>query len=113
MSLYLFIWLSGVEPVCLKPDGLLNARYTVAMPITTTINSEQLHHNVVVMGATVRNPSNISDSEDTALMFLLGSVAHYYCNDGYVMTGSSTLMCFGNGSWIGDIGRCESTCSLL
>ena len=97
-----------IEPLCLKPDDLPNAQYTVSMPISTTINSDQLHHNVVVMGSVIRNISNITGTDETALMFLLGSVAHYSCDDGYVMMGSSTLMCFTNGSWIGDIGTCES-----
>lgn len=107
--------LLGVEPICQKPSNLLNARYTISMPINRVVNSDQLHHNVVVMGGINRNnenTSNITDSDETALMFLLGSVAHFSCNNGYVMTGSSTLMCFSNGSWIGDIGRCESTCPI-
>ena len=107
-----FIWLLGIEPLCLKPDNILNASYTVAMPISTTINSGQLHHNVIVMGRVIRNATNVSGTDETALMFLLGSVAHYSCDEGYVMTGSNTLMCFINGSWIGDIGSCESMCIL-
>ena len=96
--------------MCHKPVDILNARYTVSMPTSTTIDSDQLHHNVVVMGGTNRNSSNITETEEMALMFLLGSIARYYCDDGFVMTGSNTLMCFSNGSWIGDIGTCESVC---
>ena len=95
--------------MCHEPHDLLNARYTVSMPVSTTIDSDQLHHNVVVMGGTNRNASNVTDTEETALMFLLGSVARYFCDNGYEMTGGdSTLMCFSNGSWIGGIGNCES-----
>jgi len=94
--------------MCHKPNDLPNARYTVAMPVSTTIDSNQLHHNVVVMGGINKNTSNLTDSDEMALMFLLGSVVRYYCNNGFVMKGSDTLMCFSNASWIGEIGKCES-----
>ena len=109
--LCLLYLLLEVVPVCQKPDDILNARYTVSMPVSRTIDSEQLHHNVVVIGGIIRNTTNITGSEETALMFLLGSVANYYCDDGYAMVGRSTLMCFPNGSWVGAIGGCESMCS--
>ena len=112
LFIYLFLLLE-IEPLCLEPDDLLNARYTVAMPVSATINSDQLHHNVIVMGSVIRNTSNVTGTEETALMFLLGSVAQYSCDEGYVMTGSNTLMCITNGSWIGDIGTCESMCGLF
>ena len=99
-----------VEPMCQLPDDLLNAQYIISLPVSTTIDSDQLHHNIVVMGGTNTNTTNQNDTDDTALMFLLGSVVHYSCDAGYVMTGSDMLMCFSNGSWIGDIGSCESEC---
>ena len=96
--------------MCQKPDDLLNGKYTISMPVSTTIDSDQLHHNVIVMGGSNKNISNVTHTDETALMFLLGSVTRYSCNDGFVMTGSNTLMCYTNGAWIGNIGRCESMC---
>ena len=106
----LCLFLLEVVPVCQSPDDILNARYTVSMPASRTIDSDQLHNNVVVIGGVIRNTTNITSSEETALMFLLGSVANFYCDDGYMMAGRSTLMCFPNGSWVGAIGGCASMC---
>ena len=106
--MYVCLDLVEVEPMCQLPDDLPNAQYIISLPVSTTIDSDQLHHNIVVMGGTNRNTTNQTDSDETALMFLLGSVVRYSCDDGYVMTGDDTLMCFSNGSWVGDIGSCES-----
>lgn len=98
-----------VEPMCQLPDDLPNSQFTISLPVSTVIDSNQLHHNIVVMGGSNRNATNVTDNDETALMFLLGSVVRYTCNDGYVMTGNDTLMCFSDGLWFGDIGSCEST----
>ena len=108
--MYVCLDIVEVEPMCQLPDDLPNAQYIISLPVSTIIDSDQLHHNIVVMGGTNRNTTNQTDNDETAMMFLLGSVVRYSCDDGYVMTGADTLMCFSNGSWFGDIGSCESEC---
>jgi len=100
-----------MELMCTSPPPLLRAKYDVTLPVNSRIDSDRLHNNVVVMGD-INKGQNATAVQPTDLMFLVGSVASYSCKNGFVMTGGGpSLMCFSNGSWVGNIGTCEGTVS--
>ena len=96
-----------MELMCTSPPLVVHAKYEITVPANSRIDSDQLHNNVVVMGG-INQSENATTVQPTTLMFLVGSVASYSCKKRFVMTGGGpSLMCFSNGSWVGDIGKCE------
>jgi len=93
--------------MCTSPPPLVHGQYEVALPVNSRIDSDQLHNNVVVMGG-INQSQNSTKIQPTDLMFLVGSVASYSCDDGFVMSGGGpSVMCASNGSWVGHVGNCE------
>ena len=94
--------------MCTSPPPLAHAKYNITVPVNSRIDSDRLHNNVVVMGGTNKSQNTTVVQQPTDLMFLVGSVTSYSCKKGFVMTGGGpSLMCFSNGSWVGNVGTCE------
>ncbi|KAG1655606.1 Fibropellin-1 [Nymphon striatum] len=67
----------------------------------------------------VRNCPALDDPENglllsTQSMFHFGDIIRFHCDFGYVMVGSSTLLCTSNGVWNGTAPTCEyASCPLI
>ena len=62
-------------------------------------------------GNTCGDPGTVDNAERTGDVFSVGSLVVYTCTDGYVISGSSTLLCTSSNRWNDSLPTCEKLVS--